>query len=114
MFEERRGRKPGEENSAEEKQAWTAGPLFPLGSVLTTPGALRSLESAGEDALRLLGRHALGDWGDLTDDDREANDEALRSEGRLLSAYRLAGGAKVWIITEWDRSVTTLLLPSEY
>lgn len=110
MFDERHGRRPAETSPDET----STGPLFPVGSVVATPGAIALLERAGESPLRLLGRHALGDWGDLGDEDRRANDEALRSDGRLFSAYLLAGGEKVWVITEWDRSATTLLLPSEY
>ncbi len=56
----------------------------------------------------------MGDSGDLDREDKKANDDALRDDGRLLSAYLSASGVKFWIITEWDRSVTTLLLPSEY
>ena len=62
-----------------------------------------------------LRRHLHGDWGDLSDDDRQLNDAALKSgEDRLFSSYQVAADLKLWIITEWDRSVTTLLLPSEY
>ncbi|OJW95852.1 hypothetical protein [uncultured Aquimonas sp.] len=62
-----------------------------------------------------LCRHLSGDWGDLDDSDRRQNDAALRSgEDRLFSSYQVAPDLKLWIITEWDRSVTTLLLPSEY
>lgn len=87
---------------------------FPLGRLLATPGALRALEAAGLSPLALVARHLRGDWGDLDADDRRANDDALRDGERLLSAYVLPTGGKVWIITEWDRSSTTLLLPSEY
>lgn len=59
-------------------------------------------------------RHATGDWGGLDPADKRANDSALANGERLLSAYPLRDGTKVWIITEWDRSVTTLLLPSDY
>ena len=62
-----------------------------------------------------LRRHLHGDWGDLSDDDRQLNDAALQSgEDRLFSSYQVTRDLKLWIITEWDRSVTTLLLPSEY
>ncbi len=86
------------------------GPRFPLGRVLATPGAL----ALGVDLFPLLRRHAHGDWGDLCEEDRAANERALVIGERLLSAYALGGGRRVWIITERDRSCTTLLLPDEY
>jgi hypothetical protein len=89
-------------------------PLFELGQVVATPGAFATLESEGINPAELVGRHVTGDWGDLSPSDWAANDQAVKDGERLLSSYRLSGGAKVWIITEWDRSVTTLLLPSEY
>ena len=89
-------------------------PRFPLGMVVATPGALRALEQAGESASELIGRHVLGDWGDLCADDRAANEQALTCGFRLLSSYVLSTGAKVWVITESDRSSTCLLLPAEY
>ena len=64
--------------------------------------------------MALLARHAGGDWGELCPEDRRANDRAVRLDERILSAYRLADGRKLWAITEWDRSSTTLLLPEEY
>lgn len=89
-----------------------------LGQVVATPGALEALRAADaglELAQHLLARHASGDWGDLDQEDREANDRAAAlGEERILSAYDLDGGGRIWIITEWDRSVTTLLLPEEY
>ena len=88
--------------------------LFSLGQIVATPGALRAMEAAGSSASEFLVRHALGDWGDLCDEDRQANDEAIADDLRILSAYRLNDGTKIWIITEADRSVTTLLLPEEY
>jgi hypothetical protein len=87
---------------------------FPLGRVVATPGALEVLERAGVSPFDLLARHAAGDWGDLGNADRLANEMALLHDTRLLSAYTLPGGKRMWVITEWDRSVTTLLLPSEY
>ena len=85
-----------------------------LGSVYATPGALKALETAAMNGAELLSRHVHGDWGDLCPEDWQANDEALLDGTRLFSAYTLATGEKVWVITEWDRSVTTLLLPEEY
>jgi hypothetical protein len=88
------------------------GPL-PLGRVVATPGALKALSEAGEDPLRYLARHASGDWGDLDAHDRRENQRSLRNGWRVLSSYPVGQG-KVWIITEADRSYTTILLPSEY
>lgn len=88
--------------------------LFCLGRTVATPGALEALEGAGHTAGEFLGRHARGDWGDLCDEDKAANQEALQEGLRLLSAYRLGDGKKLWVITEADRSATTLLLPEEY
>ena len=89
-------------------------PLFSLGRVVATPGALRALEEAGQETVDFLDRHACGNWGVVPEEDWALNDEALRHRSRLLSSYRLASGDKLWIITEADRSATTLLLPSEY
>lgn len=89
-------------------------PTVPLGQLVATPGALTAFEAAGEHPLFLLARHARGDWGVVDAEDWRANDHALQAGARLLSAYRLATGTKVWIITEADRSATTLLLPEEY
>ena len=87
---------------------------FPLGRLLATPGALREFTEAGENPLRYLLRHASGDWGDVLAEDAKENEFSLSRRLRLLSAYRLNNGTKVWIITEADRSATTILLPSEY
>jgi hypothetical protein len=85
---------------------------FALGQTVITPGAVAILTTT--DVLKALARHAAGDWGDVCDEDRLSNAEALRTGARLLSAYRNCEGAKFWIITEADRSVTTILLPEEY
>lgn len=92
---------------------YSDGPLFPLGQVVATPGALEYCAKNDISPLTLIGRHHRGDWGDLSDDDREANENALFAGGRLLSAYRV-GNEKLYCITEWDRSATTLLLAREY
>jgi hypothetical protein len=89
-------------------------PLFPLGRMVATPGALALLDYAGVNASTLLVQHQNGDFGDLDEADRVANANAIRNHTRILSAYVLARGERIWIITEADRSVTTLLLPSEY
>jgi hypothetical protein len=91
-----------------------ASPKFSLGQIVATPGALRALDASGEAPFDFLFRHAAGDWGELDEHDRRENEMSLREGFRLLSAYRLKTGEKLWIITEADRSVTTLLLPGEY
>jgi hypothetical protein len=88
---------------------------FEPGQLVATPGALDALETAQTSPAELIGRHLSGDWGTVDKDDWRANERALREGTRLLSAYALPGtGEKVWVITEWDRSATTVLLPSEY
>jgi len=85
-----------------------------LGRVLSTPGALAACEDADVDPLTYLSRHVTGDWGDLGDEDKAANDDALATGARILSAYTLSTDERLWIITEADRASTTLLLPLEY
>ena len=87
---------------------------FPLGQVVATPGALAALASTGEPASKFLRRHAHGDWGTVDAHDWKANDDALSLGNRLVSAYKLLDGTVLWIISEADRSATTLLLPHEY
>lgn len=87
---------------------------FPLGQVVATPGALLALKMSGQHATSLIARHVGGDWGEVNAEDRAANEAALRSGERLLSAYTLSSGEKIWVITEADRSSTTLLLPEDY
>jgi hypothetical protein len=79
-----------------------------------TNGANRTLTSAAADPIEYVARHLAGDWGDVDRADAAANDETLQLGERILLAYRLPGGATIWIITEADRSATTILLPSEY
>jgi hypothetical protein len=86
---------------------------FPLGRILAMPGALSALERAGESPGAPIIRHMTGDWGELDDDDRHENERSVALGFRLLSAYTLQSGVRLWIITEADRSATTLLLPSE-
>ena len=87
--------------------------LLPPGRVLATPGALKLLSEIGAHPFDLLARHATGDWGDLCAFDRRQNEIALREGYRVLSSYPV-GRECVWIITEADRSVTTILLPEDY
>jgi hypothetical protein len=86
---------------------------LPLGRVVATPGALKLLLEAGEDPFDYLTRHATGDWGELDDHDRKENALSLRHGWRVLSSYAV-GEKRIWVITEGDRSVTTILLPEEY
>ena len=89
------------------------GRLLPLGRVLATPGALELLRDAGEDTARYLARHASGDWGEVPPEDARVNEWSLKNGWRLLSSYPVGEG-RVWVITEADRSVTTILLHEEY
>jgi hypothetical protein len=86
---------------------------LPLGRVVATPEALNLLMDAGEDAFDYLARHATGDWGELCSFDRRQNEVALRDGNRVLSSYPVGEG-KIWVITEANRSVTTILLPEDY
>jgi hypothetical protein len=87
---------------------------FELGRLVATPGALAALEEAGESAATYLARHATGDYGDLTYGDIRANESAVKHGDRILSAYHLKTGVKIYVITEADRSSTCVLLPSDY
>ncbi len=87
--------------------------LFPLGRLVATPGALALLASSRENPAAILGRHQSSDWGEVPPEDAKENDFSVRHGFRTVSSYPV-GGAKVWIITEWDRSSTCILLPEEY
>jgi hypothetical protein len=87
---------------------------FPVGRVVATPGALRAIEQAGQEPADFLDRHVNGDWGEVPDDDKRENGFSIEHGFRIISAYTTSLGEKIWIITEADRSYTTLLLPSEY
>ena len=86
-------------------------PLFVLGQIVGTPSALDALIEAEQNPFELLHRHVTGD---LDDEDKKENDLSVKEGFRILSAYELETAVKVWLITEWDRSVTTILLPDEY
>lgn len=87
-------------------------PKFLLGQIVATANAVASLADA--DIVRALALHAVGDWGDLDDYDRSLNERALEIGDRLFSAYQADDGTKFYVITEWDRSTTTVLLPEDY
>ena len=90
--------------------------LFPLGSIVATPGALALLTDAGVNPVELLQRHRRGDWGEVPDEDARENELSVGRGFRILSSYRVGKnkGARIWIITEADRPSTCLLLPEEY
>lgn len=89
-------------------------PLFPLGQLVATPGALEALQEAGQSPAEFVQRHVRGDWGIVSQDDYQSNEEALSSGERIFSAYNTKKGVKLWVITEADRSSTCILLPDEY
>ena len=88
------------------------GSKFPLGRTVVTQNALAALNP--EDVLAALGHHAAGDWGELDEEDRQANERALIESTRLVSVYRSSANQRFYVITEWDRSLTTVLLPEDY
>jgi hypothetical protein len=101
---------------AADRQALAIG-RFGLGAIVATPGAIERMERRGVDARGLLARHGAGDWGDIDPEDVGVNEEALRDGRRLLSAYgsKTEGDdATIWIITEADRSATTILRPEDH
>ncbi len=89
-------------------------PRFPLGQTVATPGTLEALSTNAQSPFEFLIRHGTGDWGDLDADDKERNEEALKDGSRIFSAYNLRDGTRIYVITEADRSATTILLPEEY
>ncbi|WP_423378123.1 hypothetical protein [Burkholderia sp. LMG 32019] len=90
------------------------GPRFKLGRIFATPAAIDVLNTARLSIIDLLIRHVRGDWGDLPESDRQQNELSVEAGLRLLSCYVLPNGQTVWVITEWDRSATTFLLPGDY
>jgi len=87
---------------------------FPLGRVVATPGALRALEKAEQLPAEFLDRHVNGDWGDVSEADKQENEVSIEQRFRILSVYTTSAGDRIWILTEADRSVTKMLLSSEY
>lgn len=88
--------------------------LFSTGQIVATPGALGLLEQHGILPIILIERHIRGDWGIVSFEDAAANNDAVKYGNRILSSYPVGDCDRVWIITEWGRSVSTLLMPSEY
>jgi hypothetical protein len=88
--------------------------LFPLGRIYLTPGASKELESANQEPFEFLSKHQTGDWGIVGKEDSQENDFSVKNGFRILSAYKTNKNVKLWIITEADRSCSTILLPEEY
>ena len=88
--------------------------LFQLGEVVATTGAVETMQELNVTPQQLLQLHVNGDWGSVDPEDAKSNDAAVKDGDRILSSYRIGEHTRIWVITEWDRSVTTLLLPSEY
>lgn len=87
---------------------------FPLGQIVATPGALDLLRESGENAAKFLNCHVHGDYGEVCEEDRQLNEQAVANGSRILSAYRTSKNERLWVITEADRSSTCLLRPDEY
>src|SRR6266516_5463329 len=87
---------------------------FALGQTFITPGAQEALEIAGQTPIEFLRRHLAADWGEVSEEDAQENDLSLREGYRLLSCYRTIKGQRIWLVTEGDRSATTILLSEEY
>ena len=101
-------------NNTEPEVVQSQAQLFPIGQIVATPGALEVLEASHQSPAEFLWRHVRGDRGELGADDIAENEFSLKNGFRLLSSYLTASGEKLWVITEEDRSLTTLLLPDEY
>ena len=103
-----------EPGGARQRDDRTTRPLFTLGKTVTTPAAAELLRAAGGvDAATLFARHERGDWGEVDDRGRMANERALRGDEQLFSVYRIGDERVVWIMTEADRSLSTLLRPAD-
>jgi hypothetical protein len=92
----------------------TMPPKFELGQIVATPAALETLHASGQDGSEFINRHVRGDYGEMPPEDVAANKEAVRDGARVMSAYTTLNGKRIWVITEADRSATTLLLPEDY
>jgi hypothetical protein len=102
------------QSQTSREEEMEAKPRFSLGQVVATPGALEALSQAEQNPIEFLTRHVCGDWGELEEEDKQENELSVEEGFRILSAYTLSDDTRIWIITEADRSATTLLLPSEY
>jgi hypothetical protein len=89
-------------------------PLFDLGQLVATPGALAALEKSGQSPMEFISRHVTGDWGEIPEEDKKENQFSVEKGFRILSSYKTNAGDKVWVITEGSRCHSTILLPDEY
>ena len=87
---------------------------FQLGKLVATPRALEAMKAASQDPVEFVSKHCTGNWGEVSREDAEANERAVDTEERILSVYRTCFGVQLYVITEADRSATTILLPEEY
>jgi hypothetical protein len=101
-------------NTAAETNTKPSAVRFPLGQLLMTPGAIEALEEAGQSPQEFISRHARLEQGELCEEDHKENLFSVDKSLRIFSAFKTAKGEKIWLITEADRSSTTVLLPSEY
>ena len=92
--------------------AFDLAPKFSLGQIVITPNAMQQVGQ--DDIIGALRRHCRGDWGEMDAHDQNENELSVKAGFRILSAYRASNGTKFWIITEADRSATTILLPEDY
>jgi len=88
--------------------------LFDLGELAITPNALASIIAAGKLPDLFIARHTAGDWSEMAEEDQSNNRNAIKRGSRIFSSYQVSPGVRVWVVTEADRSVTTILLPLEY
>lgn len=100
--------------SAHPESPLAVKPLFAIGRLVATPGAIGMLHQRKLSPFHFVSRHLNGDWGDLDGEDRKENQSALANGTRIFSSYQIDEKTRLWIITEADRSATTLLLPEEY
>lgn len=105
---------PATEAAAPTGSRFPLFPLFKTGQISATPGAVDALQKNGQTTAHFLIRHVTGDWLELPEEDQNTNRESIACGARIFSAYAMKNGEKLWIITEADRSVTTLFLPDEY
>ena len=101
-------------NHASAEVTMDVQPLFRLGQICATPGAIDAMREAGKQPVEFLSRHFFGDWSEMSAEDQQENRLSVARGRRIVSRYALCDRKSIWVITEADRGVTTILLPSEY